>query len=98
MSRHTDLTQMAQTAFPVTDRPVVPVAPKPVVTPASRGLFVWIASQWTAWFLHRHLNQAKARLAELSDHLLDDAGLPISQKAAARTDRAPTLQTFIGRS
>ena len=98
MSRHTELSQILQTAIPVTDRPVVPVAPEPAVTPASHGVFSWIASRWTAWLLHRHLNQAKARLAELSDHLLDDAGLPVSQKAAARTDRAPTLQTFIGRS
>jgi uncharacterized protein YjiS (DUF1127 family) len=98
MSRHTDLTQMAQNAFPVTNLPVIPVAPKPADKQSSHGVFGWIASQWTAWFLRRQLNQAKARLAELSDHLLDDAGLPVAQKATALSDQSPTPQTFVGRS
>lgn len=98
MARHTELTQMLQSAAPALGRPMPPVAHQTARSPASPGLFTRMTGLWTSWILRRQLYQAEIRLAEVSDHLLDDAGLCDPTKPVAMADQDPILPTYIGRS
>ena len=94
MTRHADISVMQHSAE-LTPMWVNAGGMTPADRPQSRpGLLAQIKSRWTGLMQRRHLRQSTARLAELSFHLLDDAGLaepgqidPVKSAPASRQSR-----------
>lgn len=77
MTRHSDLMQLLPHTISDPERRSngAELVIVKTVRPSGTGLLHLIRQRWTGWLQARHLRESIDRLANLSDHLLDDAGL-----------------------